>query len=282
MTLPIAPARSRPASPRDVAGWVAAWRDAEIPVLEASAQQLEMLRPVEDDVDARLLADTFALDPLMSLKLLTHVARKHGGRLVTDAETITAALLVLGVGPFFRAFGAQPTVEERLAAQPAALLGLRRVLTRARRAASFALAFAVHRMDHDAAVIHEAALLHDFAEMLLWCHAPELALQIAQLQQIDPTLRTTQAQVQVLNVELAAVQQALMKAWRLPELLVQISDDHHAESPQVRNVLLAIRVARHSAQGWDNPALPDDIHDIARLLNLDDAPTRRLLLDLDQ
>ena len=282
MNLPATTVKTRSATPRDVAGWVAAWRDAEIPVLEASAQQLEMLRAVEDDVDARLLADTFALDPLMSLKVLTHVSQKHGRRLVTDAETITAALLVLGVGPFFRAFGAQDTVESRLERMPEALLGLRRVLTRARRAASFALAFAVHRMDHDAAVIHEAALLHDFAEMLLWCHAPELALEIARMQQQDPSMRSSQAQTLVLNVELAEVQQALMKAWRLPELLVQISDDHHAESPQVRNVLLAIRVARHSALGWDNPALPDDIHDIARLLNLDDAPTRRLLLDLDQ
>jgi HD-like signal output (HDOD) protein len=282
MNLPATTVKTRSTMPRDVAGWVAAWRDAEIPVLEASAQQLEMLRAVEDDVDARLLADTFALDPLMSLKVLTHVSQKHGRRLVTDAETITAALLVLGVGPFFRAFGAQDTVESRLALMPEALLGLRRVLTRARRAASFALAFAVHRMDHDAAVIHEAALLHDFAEMLLWCHAPELALEIARMQQQDPSLRSSQAQTLVLNVELAEVQQALMKAWRLPELLVQISDDHHAESPQVRNVLLAIRVARHSALGWDNPALPDDIHDIGRLLNLDDAPTRRLLLDLDQ
>ena len=40
----------------------------------------------------------------------------------------------------------------------------------------FALAFAVHRMDHDAPVIHAAALLHDFAELLLWLHAPVLSL----------------------------------------------------------------------------------------------------------
>lgn len=268
-------------TPQDVAGWVAAWRDAPIPVLEASAQQLEMLRPLEDDVDARLLAETFGHDPLMSLKVLTQVSRRHGGRMVTDAETLTAALVMMGVGPFFRHFGPQVSVEQHLADRPDALEGLRAVLKRARRAASFALGFAVHRMDHDAEVIHEAALLHDFAEMLLWCHAPDLALKITAMQRADSTLRSVAAQTQVLNVELGEVQQALMKAWRLPELLVQISDDRHAQSPQVRNVVLAIRVARHSAQGWDNPALPDDIVDIARLLNLDEAPTRRLLLELD-
>jgi hypothetical protein len=33
--------------------------------------------------------------------------------------------------------------------------------------------------------------------------------------------------------------------------------------------------------GWDNPALPDDIRDIAGLLHLGIEPTRQLLLDID-
>jgi len=33
--------------------------------------------------------------------------------------------------------------------------------------------------------------------------------------------------------------------------------------------------------GWDNPALPDDIRDIAALLHLSVEPTRQLLLDID-
>jgi HD-like signal output (HDOD) protein len=88
-------------------------------------------------------------------------------------------------------------------------------------------------------------------------------------------------QRELLGVELADIQQALMKAWHLPELLVRISDDHHADTAQVKNVLLAMRVARHSAQGWDNPAIPDDVADIGRLLNLAEAHTRRLLQELD-
>jgi hypothetical protein len=49
----------------------------------------------------------------------------------------------------------------------------------------------------------------------------------------------------------------------------------------VRNVHLAIRIARHTANGWDNAALPDDIRDIAALLNLGLEPTYKLLRDLD-
>ena len=40
---------------------------------------------------------------------------------------------------------------------------------------------------------------------------------------------------------------------------------------------LAIRFARHSALGWDNPAMPDDVAAIADLLNMGIAPTRQLL-----
>lgn len=252
----------------DLAAWTAHFRAAEIPVLAHTAQTLEALRANEDAVDANSIGELISHDPLMTLKVLSHAATHRPSRVVTDAETVTAALVMMGITPFFRAFGPQPTVEDRLAAMPEALDGLLAVLRRAHRGANFALAFAVHRMDADAAVIHEAALLHDFAEMLLWCHAPALALRIRAAQQADATLRSSVIQAQVLNIELHDLQQALMRAWHLPELLIRITDDRHATQPAVRNVALAVRLARHTALGWDNAALPDDLADIGTLLSL--------------
>lgn len=268
-------------APRDVAGWSACLDVRQIPVLQRSALAIEDLRSNEDAVDAHLLAETIGDDPLMTLKLLRHVAKLRRARVGSDAETVTAALVMMGIPPFFRAFGPQTAVEQWLGHEPEALEGLRAVLRRAHRAAQFALGFAVHRMDHDAAVLHEAALLHDFAEMLIWVHAPPLALQMQRRQRAEPTLRSSDLQREVLNVELADLQQGLMKAWHLPDLLVRISDDHTSAQPQVRNVQLAIRVARHSARGWDNPALPDDVDEVASLLNMGTAPTLQLLHDLD-
>ena len=267
---------------RDLSAWVAHFRGAPIPVLDATAATVLELASNEDAVDARLLSETVAADPLMTLKLLAHVGSQN--RRETDVETVVGALVLLGIGPFLRLFGDLPTIGQALVCSDDAAevrAGLQAVLDRSHRAARFALGFAAHRMDPDAAVIHEAALLHGFAELLLWCHAPALALEILRRQRADPTLRSSIAQQAVLGIALADLQQALMKAWRLPELLIRLDDEQHADSPQVINVALAVRLARHAAQGWDNAALPDDIADTAALLQLSPGPTLTLLQEID-
>ena len=276
--LPVAPAFR---TPHDVDGWVRYFQQVEIPVLASTAAAIEEMRLIEDDVDARGISEVIGRDPLMTLKLLVHASTQGKNRRLTDAETVVEALVLMGITPFFREFGPQPTIENHLATHPEALAGLEHVLLRADRAARFAASFAIHRADHDAVVLHEAAQLHDFTEMLLWLHAPVLALELQRRQQADATLRSSAAQREVLNAELNDIQHVLMQMWRLPEILVRITDDSHAENSQVRNVLLAIRVARHTMNGWDNPALPDDVRDIAALLHLGVEPTRQLLLDID-
>lgn len=265
----------------DASAWADAFDRLDMPVLESTAAAIDEFRPIEDAVDAHMLADAINDDPLMTLKLLRHVASRRSARATADAETVTAAMVLLGITPFFRAFEVLPSVEQRLSQHPAALEGLMSVMRRSHRSARFALGFAVHRMDHDAPVIHEAALLHDFAEMLLWVHAPSLALDIQHRLALDASLRTVDAQRSVLHALLADVQQDLMQRWRLPELLVRISGDQASSAAQVRNVQLAIRVARHSAIGWDNPALPDDLVELGHLLNLGVPHVQQLLLELD-
>ncbi len=268
--------------PRDVRGWAGCFDPMALPVLTATANEIEVLRPAEEQVDAHLLAEVIGNDPLMTLKVMVHLARLRHGREGGEPETLTGALVMLGIPPFFRAFGPQPTVEAHLSGRPEALAGFNRVLVRAHRASRFAMAFAAHRMDHDAAVIYEAALLHDFAELLLWLHAPDLALQIAARQRADSGLRTAALQRDLLNIDLADLQHHLMLAWRLPALLVAITDDHAMrDSPQLANVRLAIRVARHSACGWENPALPDDLVAVGALLQLNPVNVERLLKDID-
>lgn len=265
-----------------VEAWTRYFRTAPIPVRTSTAQALEALREREDDVDANAIADVVGVDPLMIIKVLAHVASLRRPGHGTATENVTTSLVLMGIGPFFRAFGPQPTIKMWLHDQPEALEGLRTLMVRAQRAARFALAFAVHRQDSDAEAIRLAAYLHDFAEMLMWCHAPALMQQVVQAQLADSTLRTATAQRQVLNMEVDDLRQNLMKLWQLPELLVRICDDYHDDHPSVRSVVLAVRLARHTAKDWENPALPDDVDDIAGLLNVVPRVALSYLRKIDQ
>lgn len=268
----------------DLAAWVRHFEQTEIPVLAASAAKLEELRALDDDdkVDAGMLGALIESDPFFTVKVMAYVATKRRHTDSTETETVTSALVMLGVSPFFRAFGPQPTVEHLLRDQPEALAGVQRLLLRAERAAHFATAFAIHRRDHDVSVIKQAAFIHDFAELLMWCYAPALELDIHAKQKENATLRSAPLQRFVFHIELQELRHALMKLWRLPELLVRISDEKHADHPTVRNVVLAVRLARHTQNGWDNAALPDDFHAIAELLNVSERAARGFVYKVDQ
>ena len=53
--------------------------------------------------------------------------------------------------------------------------------------------------------------------------------------------------------------------------------DEMSLEQRVRNVTLAVNLARHSANGWDDAALPDDYRDIAELLRVDVDKAMRII-----
>ncbi|MFT3856798.1 MAG: HDOD domain-containing protein [Aquabacterium sp.] len=268
--------------------WTQALGDVEIPVLPGSAAELTQLREIEETkgtVDAHTLADGLAQDPLMTLKVLVHVSRYCTRLSIEPPETLVGAIVMQGIGPFFRAFDKVATVLEWLHEEPEALSGLIRCITRARRAAHFAMGFALRRQDEDAVVIQEAALLHDFTEMLLWCHAPRLSMEIARRLKADHTLRSADVQRDVLGVQFNDLSQELMRAWQLPDLLIHCTDNRNATDPKIRSVVLGVRIARHTQHGWEDPhalaAMPDDVAEVAKLLNLNYEAAFRLIQGMD-
>ena len=266
----------------DLAAWKRYFLNAEIPVLASTAAALEALRAEEDSVDPSMLAAIIEKDPFMTVKMFAYVAAQRKGMVTTDQESILSAIVMTGVAPFFRSFGPQYTVEDHLNAYPAALEGVQRLIRRAQRAAHFATGFALHRVDRDVEIIRQAAFLNDFSELLMWCYAPRMQIEIKAMQRSNPTLRSAALQRFVFNIDLADLRQELMREWRFPELLIRISDAKHADHPIVRNVLLAVRLARHTENGWDNAALPDDITEIALLLNASERVARGFVYKIDQ
>ena len=223
----------------DLSAWIRHFRAAEIPVLRETVDAIEALCANEDATDANSIGEMISGDPLMTLKIFVYAAAHRSKRVETGVETVIAALVMMGIPPFFRAFADQVALEDRLGHDADALAGIGRVLQRAHRGARFALGFAIHRTDPNAATIHAAALLHEFAELLLWCHAPALALAIEKIQRDDPTVRSSAAQLQVLNIDLANLQEALISAWQLPRLLSETGREPQAGNTGARTVALA-------------------------------------------
>lgn len=264
----------------DLGAWTEHFVGAEVPVLAETADALESLRTDEDTVDAHRLAEVVSNDPLMTLKVLAFAGQHRGSRVVTDVETVIEALVMMGISPFFRAFGAQPKVEEWLAEYPEALAALLAAMRTAHHRANLALAFAVQRMDPDAATVHSVSLLRDFANMLLWCHAPALQLAIRTLQQANPEMRSRAAEEQVLHIAVDDLQAMLARRWRLSKLLAPSEAARHSEDARIRSIELAARLARHVASGWSSAAVTADIQEISALLNLSVPATLQLAQEI--
>ncbi len=247
--------------------WVDTLGEVKLPVLARTAAEIERLRGDEDGATPKRIAQVVLHDPIMTVKVLQYLQKNRKQR-STEITTIAHALMMLGTGPFFTHFVEQTSIEDRLAEDTAALSGVQHVMSRARHAALYAQDWAQLRHDVDPEEVMIAALLHDIAELMLWCFAPVLALEIADRQQRDSALRSEDAQRAVLGFRLLDLQLELVRAWQLPDLLHVLMDETRTHNPRVQNVALAAAVARHSALGWDNLALPHDYEHIAELLSL--------------
>jgi HD-like signal output (HDOD) protein len=254
--------------PRDASAWARALDSVEIPVLRRTVDELARLREHEEQVVPRDIARVLVHDPMFTLRVLRYLQAHRRAAQNSDITTVEHALMMLGITPFFAHFGDLPAVETTLAEQPLALDGLMHVVCRAHHAALYAHAWAKLRNDRMADEVAIAALLRDLAEMLLWCFAPEMSLRMALMLRADGFLRSSAAQASVLGFKLADLQATLLAQWSLAALLQSLMGDSPATHPRAMNVALAVNLARHSAGGWDNPALPDDYAAIQQFLKL--------------
>jgi HD-like signal output (HDOD) protein len=237
-------------------------------VLRHTVQQLEALKKDADNINTRQLATVIMHDPLMTMRVFCHMEAHRSDRQVTDITTIERALMMIGLQPFFKQFKDLPVVETQLKGHPRAMLGLLQVVARARHAAEWGRDWALLRKSPEFDEISVAALLHDLPEILMWCFAPTLALRIKERQKADRTCRSVVLQEEVFGVPLYLIKQELVVLWGLPKLLTFLMSPENAESPNVRNVKLAVDLARHTANGWNDAAIGDDLRGIREMLHM--------------
>lgn len=259
------------ALPNDLNGWLNYLSRAEIPVLKQTARSIERLRTQDsENLNARDIADVVDHDPMMTVKLLryvqTHKSRHQLHELVENEQ----AIMMLGLNVFFERVGTGASCDAKLQRHPEALLCLLNTVKRAQRAAKYAYEWALRLHDTHMEEVRVTALLTHYSEMFMWCFNPDQMLEIRHRQEADKHLRSADIQQQVLGFTGRELQAALTAKWHLPRLLLALTDQEQADNPRVRNVLLAVDLARHSALNWDDAALPDDYNKIADLLRLDE------------
>ena len=254
--------------PRDLAAWLSLFGAAEMPILRQTARRLDEARRHIDRVSGRDITDIVLQDPLLAIRVLAYIQSFASKHLRSDITNIASAVMMLGVEPFFRKFENPITIETMLSRKPQALLGVLQVIMRTQRASRYAHDWAFARHDMNVEEVALAALLNDLAEVLLWCFAPEQAIEIRNRLLAEKTLRSSSVQREVLGLALDELQLALCHAWHLPELLTTLMDSGSAQLPRVQNVKLAVDLARHSVDGWTNAAIPNDFAAIEDFLNI--------------
>jgi HD-like signal output (HDOD) protein len=253
---------------KNVEKWMAFLRSADIPVLKRTARELQALRDDPKQFSARHMAEVIARDPFMTVKLLRYLQQNKRKSQTSELIQVEQALIMLGLEVFLNKVPAEPFVETLLKGKLEPLTNLLHVVHRAQRASEYARDWAARRYDMHFEEVRIAALLRDLSEMLMWCFEPDKMMDIRNRQKADKALRSRATQVEVLGFALIDLQRALAKEWELPELLLMLMDEEQQTQPRVRNVALAVNLARHSANGWDDAALPDDFKDIGALLNM--------------
>lgn len=240
---------------------------APLRALQGTLDELALAREAGDRVDAHLLAGIVLRDPALCLHVLCEAGRL-AARLATPLETVTASLLVTGIDRFFGGLDGMSSIEARLGGNPPALRGAMGLVERAWCAARIAAAFAIHRQDEDAELLHQAALIADVAELIAWCEVPGPMLEVARRQRDDTQLRTERAHRDVLGSSLAALQPPMLQRRGAPEAVRALLEPANRSHPGAHCVLLASRLARHLQGGWNNAALGDDFAEAGLLLNL--------------
>ncbi|RJX30261.1 MAG: HDOD domain-containing protein [Oxalobacter sp.] len=255
-------------SKRSIGSWVQILSSGQLPVLRQTVRSLTEARERISSINGREITEIVMRDPLMAVRVLAYVRPYYAKRRLKDIANVEHAVMMLGVEPFFKYFANLQTVEDMLKPYPQSLVGLLYIVRRSQRAARYAFEWAVWRRTANIEEIYMSALLYDLAEILMWCYAPQQSSKILAMQRADSTLRSAEAQEQIFGFKVIELQQMLCKTWQLPELLLSQFNPEHKDHPRFQNVKLAVDLARHSARGWDNAALPDDFSAIEKLLNI--------------
>ena len=152
-----------------VSEWINYLSKHPIPVLKQTARELLLLKEDENKLSVRTITPIVLNDPLMVFRVISY-AKKHQGRhQLQDLIQVEQAILMMGTNAFYQNLHPSPLIEDQLKTNIPAMMHLLKLIKRAHRATYFATDWAAFHKDLHSDEVHIATLLHDLAEMLMWC-----------------------------------------------------------------------------------------------------------------
>lgn len=128
--------------------------------------------------------------------------------------------------------------------------------------------FAERRGDDGAEEVFIAALLKNIGEITFWCVAGEEGVQIQELME-NQNFSQQMAEQEVLGFTLEQLTVGLTRDWHLSDLLHSAINTPTLNNPRIKDIVLAIDVAKSSRKGWTDKKTLTAANKIADHLKFD-------------
>jgi hypothetical protein len=206
------------------------------------------LAPRGDQLSAKEIAAPIMADPLATLRVLFNANNRTSRHFSAEVGTVEHAILMQGVSPFLENAREFPVLESTAQGRDKEILGsLYRLARLAQHSAWQARDFSTLNHDTRAEELQIAAALYYAPEFLFWLDAPDIADQLAQLRR---GMLSAEAEQQVLGFPLPPLRLMLLDAWKIPEGILDLLDEKHADRPRQVILKAALKISHRSRHGW--------------------------------
>lgn len=237
--------------------WAAYLIHQEQPIKAASKIALhEMEVAAGDALSGHAYAGLILDDPMLALRLIKAANDRLPLRMARDITTPLGVVLALGTDALRAQIESAPVV-------PTENSGFMACEARASLAARIAFAWGALHYDLDSGELAMAALLANAGEVELWAIAPDLPQRAQDELKSGRATRSEAAQRQACGFAFLDITLLLIDTWNLPQLIRQLIRGD--EGLRARLARLAMNTARHLSNGVDDPALPDDMREAAKI-----------------
>lgn len=237
--------------------WAAYLEHQEQPIKAASKVALRAMEEASgDSLSGHAYAALMLDDPMLALRLIKEANKRLPRRMARDITTPLGVVMALGTVAFREQIETAPEIS-------AENTGFMACEARASLAARIAFAWGALHYDLDSGELAMAALLANAGEVEMWAFKPELPQQALDELHSGRAARSEAAQRQACGFAFLDITLLLIDAWNLPQLIKHLIRGD--ESLRARLARLAVNTARHLSNSANDPALPDDMREAAKL-----------------